>query len=203
MFKSLRNRRGFSLAETLVTVAIVAVLAAVVVPTVTNQISKGDDTNLPSNVASLRSAVTAFVSDTKKFPSRIQHLQVAISDTDKDVAGNDYGTAAEAAWKGPYLAGGLKAFSATARTDSVDWALAFALDSIDDAAGGAGNFPGSGLFIILGGVSTRAAAAHIDSLLDTNDPTSDSTSGALRWKPVAVTGNPDNARLFLKLMGIQ
>lgn len=203
MFKSRGNRSGFTLPEVLVTVAIVAVLAAVVVPTVTNQISKGDDTNFPTNVSSLRAAVTAFVTDTRKFPSRIQHLQVAIANTDKDIFGNQYGAAAEARWKGPYLAGGMKAFSATARTDSVDWALAFALDSIDDEANGSGNFTGTGLFIILGGVASRAAAQHIDSIIDTGtDVTNDSTTGALRWKPV-VGGAPDNNRVFLKLMGVQ
>jgi prepilin-type N-terminal cleavage/methylation domain-containing protein len=198
MFKSGQRRSGFTLPEVLVTVAIVAVLAAVVVPTVTNQMSKGDDTNLPANVSSLRSAVTAFVTDTRKYPSRIQHLQVAISDTDVDLFGNAYGTAAEAGWKGPYLSGGLKAFNAAARTDSVDWALAFAVDSLDDNGTGSGNFgTTTGLFIILGGVPTRAAALHIDSLIDAGN---DSLTGSIRWKPAA-GGEPDNARLFLLLMG--
>jgi prepilin-type N-terminal cleavage/methylation domain-containing protein len=191
-----RSRRGFTLPEVLVTVAIVAVLAAVIVPTVTNQLSKGDDTNLPTNVASLRSAITAFVTDTRKFPSRIQHLQVAPQTTDLDVEGNAYGTAANK-WKGPYLAGGLKAASTTARTDSANWALAFAVDSLDDAVANAPFGSTNGVFVILGGVSTRAAAMHIDSLIDAGN---DSTAGSVRWR-AAGAGAPDNARLYLLLMG--
>ena len=42
MSRKRTRRGGFTLPEVLVTVAIVAILAAVVVPTVTNQIGKGD-----------------------------------------------------------------------------------------------------------------------------------------------------------------
>ena len=84
------RRAGFTLPEVLVTVAIVAILAAVVVPTVTNQISKGDDSNLTSNVASLRTGVTAFVADVRKFPSRLQHRLIQPITTDDDITGGDY-----------------------------------------------------------------------------------------------------------------
>ena len=197
MFSTSNRRSGFTLPEVLVTVAIVAVLAAIVVPSVTNQMSKGDDANLPTNATSLRTAITAFVSDTRKFPSRIQHLQVAPQTTDLDVSGNAYGSAANR-WKGPYLAGGLKAASSTARTDSVNWALAYAVDSLDDAAASAPFGTTTGVFVILGGVSTRAAAMHIDSLIDAGN---DSTAGAVRWRRSNAGGDPDNARLYLLLMG--
>src|SRR5258708_40368721 len=37
-----RNRRGFTLGEVLVTIALISVLAAVVIPAVASQITKGD-----------------------------------------------------------------------------------------------------------------------------------------------------------------
>ena len=87
MLKNRSSRTGFTLPEVLVTVAIVAVLAAIVVPTVTNQIGKGDDSNLTTNFTSLRTGVTAFVSDVRKFPGRLQNLVIAPTATDLDIAG--------------------------------------------------------------------------------------------------------------------
>lgn len=197
---SKRRKSGFTLPEVLVTVAIVAVLAAIVVPTVTNQISKGDDTNLPTNATSLRTAITAFVTDTRKFPGRLQHLMTAISNTDLDINAAQYGAAAESRWNGPYMAGGLKAAGATPQ-DSIFWALAYAVDSLrgnmlSTVAPFTNNT--SGVFVTLGGVTTRAAARHIDSLIDAGN---DSTAGALRWRSSNVAGDPTNGRLYYLIMG--
>lgn len=188
-----RRRAGFTLPEVLVTVAIVAILAAVVVPTVTNQISKGDDSNLTSNVASLRTGVTAFVSDVRKFPSRLQHLLNQPLATDDDIAGGDYGALAIGRWRGPYQTGSLKAAGATPQ-DSVQIGLAYLLDVLVDTAFAA---PNRGyLGVTLGGVSSAATAAHIDSLIDGGTGQS---AGNLQWLGAApaVTNN----RLTLLLMG--
>jgi prepilin-type N-terminal cleavage/methylation domain-containing protein len=187
------SRGGFTLPEVLVTVAIVAVLAAVVVPTVTQQISKGDDTNFQTNIATLRTGMTAFVSDVRKFPSRLQNIFNPIADADLDLDADVFGAAAAARWRGPYQAGGMIAHNATARTDSLNFQLAFAIDSLTerDASFAAGD---GYLTLILGGVATTAAAERIDSLIDNNDG---NNAGNLRW-----TGDPpDDARLFLRLIG--
>ena len=193
MFRNRASRAGFTLPEVLVTVAIVAILAAVVVPTVTNQISKGDDSNLTSNVASLRTGITAFVSDVRKFPSRLQHLLTQPIATDDDITGGDYGALGVSRWRGPYQTGSLQAAAANA-TDSVLVGLAYALDSLSDTSFTAA---GNGYVgVTLGGVSSSAAAAHIDSLIDGG---TGQNAGNLRWAGVApaVTNN----RLTLLLMG--
>lgn len=186
------RRAGFTLPEVLVTVAIVAVLAAVVVPTVTQQIGKGDDSNLTSNVASLRTGVTAFVSDVRKFPGRLQHLLTRPADTDDDITGNDYGTLAVNRWRGPYQTGSLKPAAATPQ-DSILVGHGYMLDVLVDTA-----FPtGTGyLGVTLGGVASDATAAKIDSLID---GATGATLGTLRWTSTA--GVPDNQRVTLLLMG--
>lgn len=193
MLRPRSRRPGFTLPEVLVTVAIVAILAAVVVPTVTNQISKGDDSNLTSNVASLRTGITAFVSDVRKFPSRLQHLLTQPVATDDDVTGGDYGALAVGRWRGPYQTGSLAAAAANA-TDSVLIGLAYAIDSLSDTSFTAAGNGYVGL--TLGGVANAAAAAHIDSLIDGG---TGQAAGSLRWAGVApaVTNN----RLTLLLMG--
>ncbi|HEY6219284.1 MAG TPA: type II secretion system protein, partial [Gemmatimonadaceae bacterium] len=52
--------RGFTLPEVLVTVTIVAVLAAVMVPAVINQVSKGDVPAVGQDIDALRTAITTF-----------------------------------------------------------------------------------------------------------------------------------------------
>lgn len=193
MFRNRSRRAGFTLPEVLVTVAIVAILAAVVVPTVTNQISKGDDANLTSNVASLRTGITAFVSDVRKFPGRLQHLLTQPVATDDDITGGDYGTLAVSRWRGPYQTGSLQAAAATA-VDSVLIGLAYAVDSLSDTSFTAAGNGYVGL--TLGGVASASAAVHIDSLIDGG---TGQNAGNLRWAGVApaVTNN----RLTLLLMG--
>jgi prepilin-type N-terminal cleavage/methylation domain-containing protein len=189
-----RSRRGFTLPEVLVTVAIVAVLAAIVVPTVTNQISKGDDTNLVTNIAGLRTAITAFVSDARKNPSRLQNLVTVPLAADLDLSGGAFGATAVSKWKGPYLSTSMKALSNTLKTDSLFFALAYAVDSIADSSYVA---PNKGMFALkLGGVANSAAALHIDSLLDNGDG---QNAGNVRWLGAApaVTSN----RVIVLLMG--
>lgn len=102
MSKTVR-RRGFTLSEVLVTITIVAVLAAVVVPAVLNQVSKGDTAGLTGDVQAMRTAISNFTTDTRHYPANIKDLVTQISATDLDLLGTQYGTAAVNAWKGPYF----------------------------------------------------------------------------------------------------
>jgi prepilin-type N-terminal cleavage/methylation domain-containing protein len=109
MFKGRNRRSGFTLPEVLVTVAIVAVLAAMVVPAVTQQLGKADTPATLGSINSLRTMITSFVSDVRALPGQIDHLQTAIQITDYQL--NDDGTSTGATlynngqvarWKGPY-----------------------------------------------------------------------------------------------------
>jgi general secretion pathway protein G len=106
MFKQRSRRGGFTLPEVLVTVAIVAVLAAAVVPTVVNQISKGEGASVAADFNALTQAVTQFITDTRQYPDSLKHLNTAITTNVNtgDLLGNDYSQRAVNAWKGPYLA---------------------------------------------------------------------------------------------------
>lgn len=98
-----RTRRGFTLPEVLVTLAIVATLAAVLMPALNNQLSKGDAGRLTSDLVAIQTAVGAFTSDVRRYPGNIDDLKTKPVSTEDDILGNDFGAVLVAKWRGPYL----------------------------------------------------------------------------------------------------
>jgi prepilin-type N-terminal cleavage/methylation domain-containing protein len=181
------QKAGFTLPEVLVTVAIVSVLAAIVVPTVTNQIGKGDDTQFQTTISNVRTGITAFVSDTRHFPRRVSHLYNAITGQN-DLSGTAYSTAVVNRWKGPYVSGAL------ALGDSAQMGLSFMQDSLVDSnlvAGTSGQVIAS-----LSGVLTQGAALRLDSLIDAGNGFN---AGVLQWSPNV--GAIAEGAVKLQLMG--
>lgn len=165
MFSRGNRRSGFTLPEVLVTVAIVAVLAAIVVPTVTSQLGKGDAPALSSSIGSLRTGITAFVSDVRKFPGRLSHLSTAITAADSSLGlTTEYGTSSNK-WKGPYTS-----FNLTVG-DSV--ALGMSLKAFDALAVNSNQIE-----LTLTGVTTHSEMSRIDTLIDN---TTGAAAGSLRW----------------------
>lgn len=163
------KKSGFTLPEVLVTVAIVSVLAAVVVPTVTSQIGKGDDVRFTTSTTNVRTGITAFVSDTRRFPRRVSHLYNAITGQN-DLFGSAFAATVAARWKGPYVSGALTL------GDSLPLSIAFMQDSLIDSNLVAGT---SGYVISsLSGVLTLAQAARLDTLIDAGNGFD---AGILQW----------------------
>jgi prepilin-type N-terminal cleavage/methylation domain-containing protein len=97
-----RGRKGFTLPEVLVTLAIVATLAAVLLPALNSQLSKGDAGRGASDLVSLQTAIGAFASDIRRYPGDMAQLaEGPLSGT--DILGNAFPSGAPAKWKGPYL----------------------------------------------------------------------------------------------------
>jgi len=95
-------RRGFTLPEILVTVTVIAVLAAVVVPAVTQYVNKGDAPASSSDIGAIRTAITGYIADTRRYPADFLDLTTA--------------PAGVTNWKGPYFAAQLSGTSTATTT---------------------------------------------------------------------------------------
>jgi prepilin-type N-terminal cleavage/methylation domain-containing protein len=102
---SRRKSAGFTLVETIVTVSLLAVLAAFVVPTVIQKASAGDLVKVASDVSAIRTALATFSTDLKGgFPNQLRLL------SDKPTTQNHFLDSTTAftnsqinSWSGPYL----------------------------------------------------------------------------------------------------
>jgi prepilin-type N-terminal cleavage/methylation domain-containing protein len=102
------TKAGFTLPEVVVTITLIAALAAVVVPAITNQLKKGDPVRTASDAQAIRGAVEQFLTDVRVYPNSMGQLTNAIRRSQKPLAGS-VGSAYKFAagdtvrWKGPYL----------------------------------------------------------------------------------------------------
>jgi prepilin-type N-terminal cleavage/methylation domain-containing protein len=100
------KRSGFTLPEILVSITLVAVLAAVVVPTIASQVKKGDPARIGQDFVAVRGAVEQFLTDVRRYPASISQLQTVITASGTALSGTalgSYGTSDIARWRGPYL----------------------------------------------------------------------------------------------------
>lgn len=99
----LAARPGFTLVETLVALAILAVLAALVVPTVVRQMGKADPTRLAADLDNLQTAGGSFGVDVRAVPSDVEDLVARPDAGDTDIRGQPYTDVQTRRWDGPYL----------------------------------------------------------------------------------------------------
>lgn len=95
--------RGFTLAEILVALALMALLAAVLLPTVAGQIMKGDAGRVIQDLEAVRSGSEQFLTDIRRYPGRYSDLSSVITATKTDILGNTYTAGMVSKWKGPYV----------------------------------------------------------------------------------------------------
>lgn len=97
------RRYGFSLAEILIALAIIATLAAVLIPTVAGQLGKSDATRAIQDITAIRTGIEQFLADIRRYPGRVSHLANAITTTQRDINTALYPASVVSKWRGPYL----------------------------------------------------------------------------------------------------
>lgn len=178
--RKMSSRRGFTLAEVLVTVTIVAVLAAVMVPAVINQVGKGDAPAAAQEIGAIRTAITTFAADTRHFPSSITELTGnTLLGSNTDITGATFGADA-LNYHGPYLPTGPGKHTVPT--------VGLLADTIIFLAGSNGLFCLQDDSVLVSGSIyaskvTRAGAIRLDSALDNGNSNS---LGIVRWTRTTV-----------------
>ncbi|HJQ20329.1 MAG TPA: prepilin-type N-terminal cleavage/methylation domain-containing protein [Gemmatimonadaceae bacterium] len=178
-----RRSKGFSLAEILVALALLALLAAVLMPTVAGQLLKGDASRVTQDLNAIRSGVEQFLADVHRYPGKYSDLSKVITTTtatNVDIYGNGYNSAMVSKWKGPYVSkdtlnssietgfgGSVKnTFMRVTNTNAIEYLTvvvtgisATDFDKVDEqvdgpSTGGAGRTSGLLRFVSAGGVDS-------------------------------------------------
>lgn len=100
-----RRRAGFTLVETIVTVGLIAVIAAFVIPTVIQKAGSGDPVKVQNDLNTVRTAIETFATDVKNgFPHQISVLTSRpTAGVDRFIDSSAFVANQVAVWNGPYL----------------------------------------------------------------------------------------------------
>lgn len=101
----MRRRSGFTLIETIVTVGILAVLAAFVVPTVIQKAGVGDPVKVQNDLNTVRSGLETFATDSKAgFPHLLWSLTATpVANSTRLIDSTAMSANQVAKWNGPYI----------------------------------------------------------------------------------------------------
>lgn len=180
-----RSRRGFTLVEVIVALAVILILAAVALPQMAGYLDQQRIEETASLMARIRDALygpsTSFRSNVGANASRLSHLSTPIVNGDDDSCGNNYSNGERGNWpdEGPYVnfvidpVGGLRT------------PIGQADDLMTRVTGG-----GTWLRINFNNTVTLADAQALDLYVD---GTLNGTTGTVRWTPQAGT---DMATLY-------
>ena len=102
-------KNGFTLIEVLVTVVVIGVLAAVVIPAVTSQVTAGDSSRVINDLNNVRTGIENFDIAVRQFPGDVEDLvnkpgtttTGSGTDVDADISGGSL--TGNAGWNGPYI----------------------------------------------------------------------------------------------------
>lgn len=170
-------RGGFTLAEVLISVVLIAIISAVVVPVVYNQIVQGQAGRIGNDLLGIRTAIDNFYNDIGRYPNSLGQLTntpASATTSQPPLVGPFYTAREIAKWRGPYITKDSVAALATGS----NYTITSTFDSVTLAATGTARTAGIKYMIVyMVGVDTTTAVL-IDKAIDDGN----TQTGIIRWR---------------------
>lgn len=193
------RRRAFTLGEILIAVAIMAIMSALIVPTIMERIRQANAAALKQQLQNITTAILTFREHVGEYPQELYQLTVPIEVGDKNICGNaavspspGYVTSEVNKWKGPYLTYDQGSVASGMKT--VDGGI---IDNVflrnpDNTSSGQAN---ATLQINVSKIE-RDIAFELDSLTDAEPDVND---GTVQWGPTG--GTLGQLRYYIPIRG--
>lgn len=169
-------RAGFTLIEVLVTLVLMALLVGVVVPSVINQLDKGEPTRVAQDLEAIRSGTKLFRVDVKRYPATLEQLTespTTVWDSAGDINKATITAGLQDRWEGPYVEG-------SAVTDTLT-TLATVLGGQVQPIFGSRQLAGADYLTVLVTGLSPTDVQNVSALIDGDTiTTDDDTGGRLR-----------------------
>jgi len=168
----LRVRRwAFTLFEILVALVIVALLTAVIIPTVGGRLRQSQATAIGDELTNLTTAINAYRQNVLKYPNKLDLLtNTPVAGTSLDICGSAMVATNVSKWQGPYLARPI--------TTGTDFPVGDATVNDQLVRNPSGVQTGVGLLQIKIDVVDTVAAVALEAQFDGN---ADFTTGSILW----------------------
>ncbi len=195
-------RRGFTLVEVVVTLIILAILVAAILPTVASQVDNAEPTRAANDVTSIATGIRLFHLNIRpQYPQDLEDLVNAITTTgDQNIQGIAYASKDSANWKGPYIEASIPVTGGTVAT-AYSALIADTLRLFDSAT----NLPSNNVGFVAANASflaiqvdslSLAEFSNINKLIDGQNETTPQAEGRLRR---AETAAGDTSVFYLAL----
>jgi prepilin-type N-terminal cleavage/methylation domain-containing protein len=154
------NRRAFTMIEIIVAVVVLALLTAVIVPTVRARLTSAYETALITELNDLTSALIAYHHDIGKWPPNLQYLTAMPAlgvgaFNAKDLCGNAINASQGAAYRGPYISSQWPSDSVFDAKDTIEAALYKSTDSLGIQVNGPDATEANDIDIAVDGVASQ------------------------------------------------
>ncbi|MDQ6718266.1 MAG: type II secretion system GspH family protein [Gemmatimonadota bacterium] len=165
--------------EVLVTLAIIAVMAAVMIPSLSSRVRVSNSTNVSQNLKTINDAIQKYRENVGYYPSQLVLLTTKPTTANTDACGITLSTTDVTLWQGPYLSltvtsNGIKSGDATIRNNLVRSPTNTSSSTVMD-----------GTLSIFADSVTTAMATDVEGSLDAGS--TDFTTGTIRYTAASST----------------